>query len=228
MLSDTDFLLSLASMYVLGLVSAPTFQRPARKRGRRLVMRRYAIDVDDYRAVMLEWRKRASSRCCSLAFATSADCCWRRPTPSPSNTVRCMPKRVRSCRFPGCPREDWLGAAVVARERSVVALSWDLQHCCVMVEREGIGAARSSLGVSGFCCASSRTTSRLNGGAALPSFCHSARRKFPLAMKHLDYVADCINALVEQRHQERDQLVVLHHRPQRAGQHSAASHGPSQ
>src|SRR5438034_11313066 len=53
---DTDYILSLASMYVLGLVSAPTFQRPARRRGRRLVMQRYATDVDDYRAVILEWR----------------------------------------------------------------------------------------------------------------------------------------------------------------------------
>src|SRR6266700_7578633 len=56
-MSDVDFILSLAAMYVLGLVSAPTFQRPARKPGARYVMQRYTIDVDDYRAVILEWRE---------------------------------------------------------------------------------------------------------------------------------------------------------------------------
>src|SRR5438105_1474548 len=54
---DSDYILSLASMFVLGFVSAPTFQRSARKRGRRLVLWGYSIDIDDYRAVILEWRE---------------------------------------------------------------------------------------------------------------------------------------------------------------------------
>src|SRR5437870_3474174 len=97
---DTDYILSLASMYVLGLVSAPTFQRPARRRGARYVMQRYATDVDDYRAVILEWRDAGLVPLVLARFRDLGGSLLATPDAVTVDAARCMPQRVRSFRSP--------------------------------------------------------------------------------------------------------------------------------
>jgi hypothetical protein len=204
---DVDYILSLAMMYVLGLVSAPTFQRPARKRGARYVMTHYTIDVDDYRAVVLRWREtgllamllaRTRGLGGSLLATPDAITVERRALYAAESPVIPMSEVVLT--KSGWGRPSWhvsvFGLAGIFVGIYALAGRWNAQ---------GAAAGLVIAGVSGLLTLrelSYDLTIQLRSGAPIVLSFSPWGFRFPLALRHLDDVADRMNALVDQRRPE--------------------------